>query len=180
MRDTPKRQTRDEDGSSTSADDVFTDDVVLSPAVWSDGRHTRRFPGGLYGDSSRLSQREEHSHVHPKAVRLFLVVHHLQPTFLFYISSSFRFNLTSSQTGSLWHSILRLLKAQRECFFFKVMRSNDRLAKNSSMYGTVELTSFSVTRIVTWNHDLIGCIVFVLISVVFSRNDRFTWIKMRR
>lgn len=49
------------------------------------------------------------------------------------------------------------------------MRSNDRLAKNSSMYGTVELTSFSVTRIVTWNHDLIGCIVFVLISVVFSQ-----------
>ncbi len=67
-----RRQTRNEDGAGPAADDLFTNYVVFfSPAVPGDGRHTRRLPGGLHGDSSRLPQRKEYFDVHPAAVRLF-------------------------------------------------------------------------------------------------------------
>jgi hypothetical protein len=66
------RQTRNEDGAGPAADDLFTNYVVFfSPAVPGDGRHTRRLPGGLHGNSSRLPQRKEYFDVHPAAVRLF-------------------------------------------------------------------------------------------------------------
>lgn len=66
-----RRQTRNEDGAGPSADDLFTNYVVVfSPTVSGDGRHTRRLPGGLYGDSSRLSKRKEHFDVHSTTVRV--------------------------------------------------------------------------------------------------------------
>lgn len=69
--ETRPEPTRHEDGAGSAADDVFPDDVVFPSTVRGDGGYARRFPGGLYGNSSRLPQREEYSHVHPKAVRYF-------------------------------------------------------------------------------------------------------------
>ncbi len=87
---------RDEDGAGTTADDVFSDDVVQQPpTVWGDGRHTRRLPGGMHGDSSHLPQREEHSHVYPTEVQL---AHRLLPW------KPTRLVVKTEKTGSSGHS----------------------------------------------------------------------------
>ena len=57
---------RERENGSAAAGAVERERPGAAPG---DGRHARRLPGGLYGDSSRFPQREEHPYVDPTTVR---------------------------------------------------------------------------------------------------------------